>query len=238
MQGLTAYRGFQEPRNRHLAGGVEPSDAAVLLAPTTGGGEDSTTSQEATSAVVPSIAAASLTAFSIAAASTMLLSVATLSAATASSVAFFTAAASTTSFSTTALKSAASSFVAPDVPGAATRDVTADELGRGVAIATGACCPIGGGPPTGHSPLWSNLLLCRGWSSSDAHCATTCLQCGKLSLQCFICQRVHYNMACQCGVDTCLLAEPHYRRIGQGHILEGLHGEGRCWPHLQVRHLS
>jgi hypothetical protein len=36
-------------------------------------------------------------------------------------------------------------------------------------------------------------------------------------------------------VDTCPLVEPHYHRNRRSHILEGLCGESRCWPHLQVR---
>jgi hypothetical protein len=69
-------------------------------------------------------------------------------------------------------------------------------------------------------------------STRDAHYSTTGLQRGKPSLQCFIYQMVHYGTTCQCGVDTCLLIEPHYRGIIQGHVLEGLRGERRSWPHL------
>jgi hypothetical protein len=69
LQATTAYRGFQEPGNWCLAGGVEPPIAMALLAPATGVGEYSATSWEATSAVVPSFTAASLAAFSLVAAS-------------------------------------------------------------------------------------------------------------------------------------------------------------------------
>jgi hypothetical protein len=72
----------------------------------------------------------------------------------------------------------------------------------------------------------------------NAHCATTGLQRGKPLLQRFVCQRAHYGTMCQCGVDNCLLIEPHYCGIIQGHVLEGLHGERRRWPHLHIRYLS
>jgi hypothetical protein len=39
-------------------------------------------------------------------------------------------------------------------------------------------------------------------------------------------------------VDIYLLAELHYRFNHQSHILEELHRESRCWPHLRVRCLS
>jgi hypothetical protein len=118
--------------------------------------------QEPASEIVPSIAAASLTAFSPAATSVPLLFADVLSATATSSMAFFTAAASLASFSAAVV----ASLTALDVPGATTRDVAASELGCGEARAAGACFPIGGGPPIGRSPLWSNLLLYGGWSSS------------------------------------------------------------------------
>jgi hypothetical protein len=56
-------------------------------------------------------------------------------------------------------------------------------------------------------------------NTHDAHCTTTCLQHGKSSLQCFICQKAHYDMMYQRRVETYPLAEPHDRRIGPGHII-------------------
>jgi hypothetical protein len=147
--------------------GVEPPDTTDLLAITTGVGEDSAMSREATSMVVPSVITTSPAAFSPAAASVALLFADALSTAAASFVDYFTATASMVSFSIEALETTTSSSVALDVLGVATRDVAANELGRDMAIAVGICCPVGGGPPTGRSPLQSNLLLCRGWSSSD-----------------------------------------------------------------------
>jgi hypothetical protein len=74
--------------------------------------------------VVPTVTAMSLAAFSTAVASAALLSVAILSATAASSVALFTAAASTSSFTAVIVVLSA----APDVPGAATRDVATGAL--------------------------------------------------------------------------------------------------------------
>jgi hypothetical protein len=106
--------------------------------------------REAVSVVAPSVATASAVDFFSAAAS----------------VAFFGAATFVASFSAVALETAAASFVMLDVPGVPTGDAAADEPGRGVEVATGANCPIGGGPLMGHPSLQSNLLLLyRGWSS-------------------------------------------------------------------------
>jgi hypothetical protein len=69
-------------------------------------------------------------------------------------------------------------------------------------------------------------------STNNAHSATTGLQSGEPSLQCFFYQWARSGTMCQWGVDTCPLAEPHCCCIGQGHTLEQLHGEERCWPHL------
>jgi hypothetical protein len=44
----------------------------------------------------------------------------------------------------------------------------------------------------------------------DAHCAATCLQSWKPSLQRFICQKVSYDTTYQRGVATYPLAEPRY----------------------------
>jgi hypothetical protein len=41
LRNPSTYRGFQEPRNGRLAGGVEPPGIAALLAPTVGAGEES-----------------------------------------------------------------------------------------------------------------------------------------------------------------------------------------------------
>jgi hypothetical protein len=124
MQGPTSYRGFQEPRNQRLAWGAKPPDTTDLLAPATEAGEDSATSREATSVVVPTVTSMSLVAFSTAVASAALLSVAILSATAASSVALFPAAASTSFFTAVIVVSSA----APNVLGAATRDVTTGAL--------------------------------------------------------------------------------------------------------------
>jgi hypothetical protein len=154
MQGLTTCRGFQEPRNRCLESGVGPPDTAALLALATETGEDSAMFWEATSMVIPFAAAASLTTISPIVASVALLSMTALSAATTSSSTFFVAVASTTSYSA----ATAFSSTTLDVPGASTRDVTVGEPGRGEAIAANACS-VAVGPPTGCSPVRSNLLF-------------------------------------------------------------------------------
>jgi hypothetical protein len=116
--------------------------------------------------LAPSAAATSAATFPSTATSTAFLSVAALLVTATSSAAFF-AAASMTSLSTTALEATASSSVKPDVPGITTGDIAVDESDSYVETAIRACYHVDGGSPMGHPSLWSSLLLCRGWSSSD-----------------------------------------------------------------------
>jgi hypothetical protein len=108
-----------------------------LLAPAAGVGEDLATPRGAASTVAFSTAVASSATFSSAAASVALLSAVALSAAAVSGVTFFAAEASVTSLSAAALETAATSPAAPDVPGAAIGEATADEPSRGMETAAG-----------------------------------------------------------------------------------------------------
>jgi hypothetical protein len=109
MKGRVAYRGYQEPWNPHLAGGVEPLGTAALLTPADGardGSEPTVTAPLSVfftaSSKASFFAAASSVAFFFAAASSVAFFTATSLAAfffvATSSVAFFFAAASSVAF--------------------------------------------------------------------------------------------------------------------------------------------
>jgi hypothetical protein len=119
MKGHVAYRGFQEPMNHHMAGGVEPLGVAALLTPADGAGDGPDPIVAAPLSVffiVSSEAfffvATSLMAFFFIAASSAAFFFATASSATfffstTSSTATFAVAASAASFTTAALVAAA-----------------------------------------------------------------------------------------------------------------------------------
>jgi hypothetical protein len=182
MKDRVVYQGFQETRNRRLAGGVEPLGTAALLTPTDG----------AEDGLVPTVAAslaaffaASYEAFFVTASSAVFFAppLRWLSSSplplwwptsspplwrppffpTASSVAFFAAATTVASFAIVALVTTAVSPAANlllDPPGAVAR-ATADEA----CLDAGAA---GGGLPAIDLPRPCALIrLCSGTSSSD-----------------------------------------------------------------------
>jgi hypothetical protein len=117
------YQGFQELKNCHLAGGVEPLGIAALLAPADGAKDEPE----------PIVAALPAAFFTIAA------SFAAFFIAIASFTDFFTTAASATSFSIAALVAVAMSSAVElplDPPGAVAH-ATTDEPGRGAVVAWG-----------------------------------------------------------------------------------------------------
>jgi hypothetical protein len=189
MKGHIAYRGFQEPWNRRLAGGVEPLGVAALLTPTDGVGDG----LEPTIAAPLSVffVASSKAFFFVVASSSAFLFAASSSAAffataasltaifltAASSVTFFFTTSSTTfffpvasstptsaaSFDAAALVAEAASptIVLPLDPLGVVAYATADEAGLDAGAA-------GGCPPVVDLP-WPHalILLCSGITSSD-----------------------------------------------------------------------
>jgi hypothetical protein len=92
MKVYTMYRGFQEPRNHRLAGGVEPLGTTALLAPIDGVEDELELADRASSMAFFAAVTTSVAFFTTA----------------ALSAAFFTVVASSAAFFTTILSSVAS----------------------------------------------------------------------------------------------------------------------------------